>query len=118
MDQGPLAVFPPSPSVGFAIKTDLAVSDSDSDSFALVLCVIYAFLSSRLRPCSCSCSCSDAFSGLQGLLAVPFVLNSQPTAVYEEYDEVKSLQTMAQELHRRYAEIMRDVEGLVNDHSK
>ena len=65
------------------------------------------------------CSCSDAFFlGLQGLLAVPFVLNSQPTAAYEEYDEVKSLQTMAQAVHRRYAEIMRDVEGLVNDHSR
>ncbi|KAF7511491.1 hypothetical protein GJ744_004079 [Endocarpon pusillum] len=54
---------------------------------------------------------------IKGLLAVPFVLNSQPTAAYEEdYDEVKSLQAMAQAVHRRYAEIMRDVEGLVNDH--
>lgn len=50
-------------------------------------------------------------------MAVPFVLNSQPTAAYEEGDEVKSLETMAQVAHRRYAEIMRDVEGLVNDHS-
>jgi IMP and pyridine-specific 5'-nucleotidase len=49
-------------------------------------------------------------------MAVPFVLNSEPTAAYEEYDEVKALQVMAQEVHRRYAEIMRDVEGLLNDH--
>lgn len=50
-------------------------------------------------------------------MAVPFVLNSQPTAAYEEADEVKSLEAMAQVVHRRYAEIMRDVEGLVDDHS-
>ena len=55
---------------------------------------------------------------LQGLLAVPFVLNSQPTAAYDGRDEVESLEMMAQAVHRRYAEIMRDVEGLVNDHSR
>ncbi|ERF69620.1 hypothetical protein EPUS_03612 [Endocarpon pusillum Z07020] len=76
----------------------------------------YAFMCSRLRPFIVHAL--TLFPGLQGLLAVPFVLNSQPTAAYEEYDEVKSLQTMAQAVHRRYAEIMRDVEGLVNDHSR
>jgi IMP and pyridine-specific 5'-nucleotidase len=45
------------------------------------------------------------------------VLNSQPTAAYEDGDEVESVEAMAQVVHRRYAEIMRDVEGLVNDHS-
>jgi IMP and pyridine-specific 5'-nucleotidase len=57
-------------------------------------------------------------SSIQGLLAVPFVLNSQPTTAYEEYDEVNSLEVMVQNVRRRYAEIMRDVEGLVNDHSR
>lgn len=46
------------------------------------------------------------------------MLNSQPTAAYDDGDEVKALEAMAQALHRRYAEIMRDVEGLVNDHSR
>jgi IMP-specific 5'-nucleotidase len=54
---------------------------------------------------------------LQGLLAVPFVLNSQPTAEDEEGDEAEALEAMTKSVHRRYAEIMRDVEGLVNDHS-
>lgn len=53
---------------------------------------------------------------IKGLLAVPFVLNSQPTAAYDGYDEVASLEMMARTVHGRYAEIMRDVEGLVNDH--
>ncbi len=51
----------------------------------------------------------------KGLLAVPFVLHSQPTAVYEE--SRGNVTQMASTAHRRYAEIMRDVEGLINDHS-
>lgn len=54
---------------------------------------------------------------IKGLLAVPFVLNSQSTAAYAEGDEVKFLASMAETLHCRYAEIMRDIEVLVNDHS-
>lgn len=54
---------------------------------------------------------------IKGLLVVPFVLNSQSTAAYDEGDEAKSLDSMVQTLHRRYAEIMRDIEVLVNDHS-
>ncbi|KAI9739354.1 MAG: IMP 5'-nucleotidase [Cirrosporium novae-zelandiae] len=50
---------------------------------------------------------------IKGLLAVPFVLHSQPTAVY---DRKGTLGEMAQIAHRRYAEIMRDVEKLINDH--
>ncbi|KAL8865854.1 MAG: hypothetical protein Q9174_006658, partial [Haloplaca sp. 1 TL-2023] len=49
-----------------------------------------------------------------GLLAVPFVLHSQPTAVYDERGDV--LTKMATTAHRRYAEIMHDVEELINDH--
>ncbi|KAI4213172.1 MAG: hypothetical protein LQ351_004118 [Letrouitia transgressa] len=49
-----------------------------------------------------------------GLLAVPFVLHSQPTAAYNERGDV--LAKMATTAHRRYAEIMRDVEELINDH--
>lgn len=51
----------------------------------------------------------------QGLLAVPFVLHSQPTAVFEP--EVEAVEATATRTQRRYAEIMRDVEDIVNDHS-
>ncbi|RDA91427.1 hypothetical protein CP533_6262 [Ophiocordyceps camponoti-saundersi (nom. inval.)] len=47
---------------------------------------------------------------IKGLLAVPFVLCSG--ALSDEADVAK----MADEAHRRYAEIMRDVEGLIDDH--
>lgn len=53
---------------------------------------------------------------LQGLLAVPFVLNSQPAAAYEESAEDMSLAEMASSAHSRYAEIFRDVEALIVDH--
>jgi IMP-specific 5'-nucleotidase len=52
----------------------------------------------------------------QGLLAVPFVLLSQPTAVFE--NPRKSTTDMALGASRRYLEIMRDVEELINDHSR
>ncbi|KAF2268100.1 IMP-specific 5'-nucleotidase-like protein 1 [Lojkania enalia] len=51
---------------------------------------------------------------IKGLLAVPFVLHSQPTAVFEPHRE--SVDQMANIAQRRYAEIMRDVEEIVNDH--
>lgn len=51
---------------------------------------------------------------IKGLLAVPFVLHSQPTAAYEDRGDI--LTKMASTAHRRYAEIMRDVEELINDH--
>jgi IMP and pyridine-specific 5'-nucleotidase len=49
-------------------------------------------------------------------MAVPFVLHSQPTAIFEPQKEesTKKEATIAQ---RRYMEIMRDVEDLINDHS-
>lgn len=46
---------------------------------------------------------------------MPFVLHSQPTAVYQEHSE--NLIEVAADTHQRYAEIMRDVENLINDHS-
>jgi IMP and pyridine-specific 5'-nucleotidase len=46
---------------------------------------------------------------------VPFVLHSQPTAVYHEHSVM--LAAVAAETHQRYAEILRDVERLINDHS-
>ena len=52
---------------------------------------------------------------IKGLLAVPFVLHSQPTAIYSDKDDI--LPTMASTSHRRYAEVLQDVEDLVNDHS-
>ena len=55
-------------------------------------------------------------SVVQVLLAVPFVLHSQPTAVYEGRGDL--LAKMASTAHRRYAEILRDVEELINDHSE
>ncbi|KAF2724894.1 IMP-specific 5'-nucleotidase 1 [Polychaeton citri CBS 116435] len=51
---------------------------------------------------------------IKGLLAVPFVLLSQPTAVYEKGRP--TVYEMAASAHERYAQIMRDVEGLIEDH--
>ena len=51
----------------------------------------------------------------QGLLAVPFVLNSQLTAAYDGDDAVARMAPIA---HRRLAEIMHDVEELIKDHSE
>ncbi len=53
---------------------------------------------------------------IKGLLAVPFVLHSQPTGVFESRSG--SVAQMAEEAHRRYAEIMKDVEDMIDDHSK
>ncbi|CEJ91404.1 Putative IMP-specific 5'-nucleotidase 1 [[Torrubiella] hemipterigena] len=50
---------------------------------------------------------------VKALLAVPFVLYSQPAGVVSD-DE--SLEQAAAEAHRRYAEIMRDVENMIDDH--
>ena len=47
---------------------------------------------------------------------MPFVLNSQPAAAYDEAQD-KSLASMATTAHRGYADIMRHVEALVKDHS-
>lgn len=52
----------------------------------------------------------------KGLLAVPFVLHSHPTAVFEPDGE--SVDQQASIAQRRYAEIMRDVEEIINDHSE
>ncbi|KAF8473140.1 IMP-specific 5'-nucleotidase [Kalaharituber pfeilii] len=49
---------------------------------------------------------------IKGLLAVPFVIHSQPTATADDI----SLPDMAGNAHRRYTEIMKDVEALINDH--
>ncbi|KAI1771679.1 IMP-specific 5-nucleotidase [Hypoxylon cercidicola] len=51
---------------------------------------------------------------IKGLLAVPFVLYSQPTGVFETHGF--SVSQMSGEAHRRYAEIMRDIEVMVDDH--
>ncbi|KAI1489993.1 IMP-specific 5-nucleotidase [Biscogniauxia mediterranea] len=51
---------------------------------------------------------------IKGLLAVPFVLYSQPTGVFETNGF--SVAQTAEEAHRRYAEIMRDVEFMLDDH--
>lgn len=51
---------------------------------------------------------------VKGLLAVPFVLYSQPTGVL---GDDASVAKMVEESHRRYAEIMRDVEMMIDDHS-
>ncbi|KAM0279021.1 hypothetical protein ACHAQH_004803 [Verticillium albo-atrum] len=51
---------------------------------------------------------------IKGLLAVPFVLYSQPTGVLDVNGT--SLARTAEEAHRRYAEIMRDVELMIDDH--
>ncbi|KAL2260197.1 hypothetical protein VTK26DRAFT_5884 [Humicola hyalothermophila] len=52
---------------------------------------------------------------IKGLLAVPFVLYSQPQGVFE--GQGMSSQTQArEEAHRRYSEILRDVELMIDDH--
>lgn len=53
---------------------------------------------------------------MKGLLAVPFVLHSQPTGVFESRDG--GVAKMAETAHRRYAEIMKDVEVMIDDHSE
>jgi IMP and pyridine-specific 5'-nucleotidase len=52
---------------------------------------------------------------IKGLLAVPFVLNSQPAAAYEDGQD-KKVASMARSLYQRYAEVFRDVEDLIIDH--
>jgi IMP and pyridine-specific 5'-nucleotidase len=52
---------------------------------------------------------------IKGLLAVPFVLLSQPTALFGQ-DGPHGTDEMARNAHQRYAQIMSDVESLVNDH--
>ncbi|KAE8548184.1 hypothetical protein EYB25_009978 [Talaromyces marneffei] len=51
---------------------------------------------------------------IKGLLAVPFVLHSQPTVIFHE--EGVKLAAVATATQKRYAEIMHDVELLINDH--
>jgi hypothetical protein len=58
----------------------------------------------------------DQLTMLQGLLAVPFVLHSQPTAVFEP--DGQSVEKQASVAQQRYAEIFRDVENIINDHSE
>ena len=48
-------------------------------------------------------------------MAVPFVLYSQPTGIL---GDDASIVKLGEEAHRRYAEIMRDVELMIDDHSK
>ena len=45
---------------------------------------------------------------------MPFVLLSQPTAIYE--DDRAAVATMAITANERYSQIMKDVEHLINDH--
>lgn len=47
---------------------------------------------------------------------MPFVLHSQPHGVFQSRAEALSLEQMSDEAARRYAEIMRDVEGMIDDH--
>ncbi|KAK0612287.1 IMP-specific 5-nucleotidase [Bombardia bombarda] len=53
---------------------------------------------------------------IKGLLAVPFVLYSQPHGVFESQNGNNSLSHTREEAHRRYSEILRDVEIMIDDH--
>jgi IMP and pyridine-specific 5'-nucleotidase len=53
---------------------------------------------------------------IKGLLAVPFVLYSQPTGALE--GQGIGIDLMKEEAHRRYGEILKDVEAMIDDHSK
>ncbi len=57
-----------------------------------------------------------AIEWIKGLLAVPFVLYSQPTGVFQGGEA--SLAKTRAEAHRRYSEILRDVEAMIDEHSK
>jgi IMP and pyridine-specific 5'-nucleotidase len=63
-----------------------------------------------------STSTNDQLTSSKGLLAVPFVLHSQPTAVFEPNGQ--SVEQQANVAQQRYAEIFRDVENIINDHSR
>jgi hypothetical protein len=63
-----------------------------------------------------STSTNDQLTSSKGLLAVPFVLHSQPTAVFEPNGQ--SVEQQANVAQQRYAEIFRDVENIINDHSE
>lgn len=54
---------------------------------------------------------------IKGLLAVPFVLYSQPHGVFDGQG-MSSLAQAREEAHRRYSEILRDVELMIDDHSR
>lgn len=54
---------------------------------------------------------------IKGLLAVPFVLYSQPHGPINKQNMTDLAQTR-EEAHRRYSEILRDVEVMIDDHSK
>jgi IMP and pyridine-specific 5'-nucleotidase len=54
---------------------------------------------------------------IKGLLAVPFVLYSQPHGAFDRQN-LSSLAQTREEAHRRYSEILRDVEVMIDDHSK
>lgn len=47
---------------------------------------------------------------------MPFVLHSQPHGIFRSDTRAPSLEHMAEEAARRYAEIMRDVEVMIDDH--
>ncbi|EGZ78189.1 IMP-specific 5'-nucleotidase 1 [Neurospora tetrasperma FGSC 2509] len=54
---------------------------------------------------------------IKALLAVPFVLYSQPHGVLEDPDRsVDTLSQTREEAHRRYSEIFRDIEAMIDDH--
>ncbi len=76
----------------------------------------------ELRSCKTGhSSCVDApvcqTHFYQGLLAVPFVLSSQPEAVYHDTED-KDLAKAARSAKQRYADIFRDVEHLIANHSR
>lgn len=52
---------------------------------------------------------------IKGLLASPFVVHSEPTGVFES--RAGGAQEMADEAHKSYAEVMKRVEDMIDDHS-
>lgn len=54
---------------------------------------------------------------IKGLLAVPFVLYSSPHGAFDG-QTISDLAQTREEAHRRYSEILHDVEVMVDDHSK
>jgi hypothetical protein len=81
----------------------------------LLRSLVWLPLSPLTSPLSAFSILTNFAEWIKGLLAVPFVLHSQPTGVFESRNG--TVAQMAELAHRRYAEIMKDVEDMIDDHS-
>ncbi len=101
-------------------NTGQTLSNPTAGTSSLVGCDVFSLSSSSSSSSSSSTRCPSAnrwlvaLEWIKGLLAVPFVLCSQPTGVLQSDGD----DSTALEAHRRYAEILRDVETMIDDHRR